>query len=265
MPVYPPPAAGGGGSGSVATDAIWDAKGDLAGGTGANTAARLAVGTNGHVLTADSAEATGLKWAAAAGGSANASNENDSTALVDATSTGDAGSRATHFPGTSLPAGWSQEATAPADSAVKYSSLGVRTTAATHYLRAYTPSGAFRVEMRLRRLAGTFGGGILIRDSGTGDASGEGMLVSGDSPSLFSLDAGTYNARGASTTVIDQDWYWLALSRDGSNQWNAYISADRALWLAVGTANYSKTFTVAKGGLRIDTATVSIDLWDVVS
>lgn len=57
-------------SGSVATDTIWDAKGDLAGGTGANTAARLAVGTNGHVLTADSGEATGMKWAAAAGGSA---------------------------------------------------------------------------------------------------------------------------------------------------------------------------------------------------
>lgn len=56
------------GSGSVATDTIWDAKGDLAGGTGANTAARLAVGTNGQVLTADSAETTGLKWAAGGSG-----------------------------------------------------------------------------------------------------------------------------------------------------------------------------------------------------
>lgn len=55
------------GSGSVATDAIWDAKGDLAVGTGANTASRLAVGTNGQVLTADSAEATGVKWATVAG------------------------------------------------------------------------------------------------------------------------------------------------------------------------------------------------------
>jgi len=55
-------------SGDVATDAIWDAKGDVAVGTGANTASRLAVGTNGQVLTADSAEATGLKWAAAGGG-----------------------------------------------------------------------------------------------------------------------------------------------------------------------------------------------------
>jgi len=41
-------------------------KGDLY--TYSTTDARLAVGTNGHVLTADSAEATGLKWAAAAGG-----------------------------------------------------------------------------------------------------------------------------------------------------------------------------------------------------
>lgn len=55
-------------AGSVATDAIWDAAGDLAVGTGANTAARLAAGTTGHVLTADSAEASGVKWAAGGAG-----------------------------------------------------------------------------------------------------------------------------------------------------------------------------------------------------
>ena len=49
-------------------NAIVDAKGDLIAATANDTPARLAVGTNGYVLTADSAEATGLKWAAASGG-----------------------------------------------------------------------------------------------------------------------------------------------------------------------------------------------------
>ena len=53
------------------TDAILktivDAKGDLIAGTAADTVDRLAVGTNGQVLTADSSTSTGLKWATAAG------------------------------------------------------------------------------------------------------------------------------------------------------------------------------------------------------
>lgn len=48
--------------GSVATDAIFDAKGDLAVGTGADTAAKLSVGTNDFFPVADSAAATGIRW-----------------------------------------------------------------------------------------------------------------------------------------------------------------------------------------------------------
>ena len=65
--------SGGGTSGTVTVTnsmaTAIDAKGDLIAGTGADTFARLAVGTNGHTLVADSAEATGLKWAAPASGS----------------------------------------------------------------------------------------------------------------------------------------------------------------------------------------------------
>lgn len=58
--------SGGGGGGSVATDTIFDAKGDLPVGTGSDTAQKLTVGANDTMLMADSAQTTGLKWGNAA-------------------------------------------------------------------------------------------------------------------------------------------------------------------------------------------------------
>lgn len=49
-------------------NSIVDAKGDLISATADNTPARLAVGADNTVLTADSSTSTGLKWAAAAAG-----------------------------------------------------------------------------------------------------------------------------------------------------------------------------------------------------
>ena len=46
---------------NILTEAKVDAKGDLLVGTADNTVARLAVGTNTYVLTADSGEAAGVK------------------------------------------------------------------------------------------------------------------------------------------------------------------------------------------------------------
>jgi hypothetical protein len=55
-------------SGSAINPNIVDAKGDIIAATAADTVARLAVGSNNQVLTADSSTATGLKWATPSAG-----------------------------------------------------------------------------------------------------------------------------------------------------------------------------------------------------
>jgi hypothetical protein len=64
--------SGGGTSGTVTVTnsmaTAIDAKGDLVAGTAADTFARVAVGTNGQVLIADSTQATGLTWGTPASG-----------------------------------------------------------------------------------------------------------------------------------------------------------------------------------------------------
>lgn len=65
---------------------IFDAKADLLTATAADTPARLAVGANDTVLTADSSTATGLKWAAAAGGMTSLATGTLSGSQVDLTS-----------------------------------------------------------------------------------------------------------------------------------------------------------------------------------
>jgi hypothetical protein len=59
--IYPAPLSG-------IQETITDAKGDIIAATAADAVARLAVGANDTVLTADSSTATGIKWAAPAGG-----------------------------------------------------------------------------------------------------------------------------------------------------------------------------------------------------
>jgi hypothetical protein len=62
------PSGGGGGGGGLATDPLADAKGDLFAASGDNAIARLPVGTNGQVLTADSTQTLGVRWATPSGG-----------------------------------------------------------------------------------------------------------------------------------------------------------------------------------------------------
>ena len=54
-----------GGQGSLVSNIDWTAKGQILAATGNTTAARIGVGADGYVLTADSAQAAGVKWAVA--------------------------------------------------------------------------------------------------------------------------------------------------------------------------------------------------------
>jgi hypothetical protein len=77
------------GSGDVATDTIWDAKGDLAAGTGANTAAKLTAGADDTILMADSAQTTGLKWVASQTPSTQAFGDSAAQGTADTYARGD--------------------------------------------------------------------------------------------------------------------------------------------------------------------------------
>ena len=81
------------GSASAINPTIVDAKGDIIAATAADTVARLAVGSNNQVLTADSSTATGLKWATPASGGMTLLNSggttlSGSTTTISFTSTG---------------------------------------------------------------------------------------------------------------------------------------------------------------------------------
>jgi hypothetical protein len=73
-------------SAAVIAPTIVDAKGDIIAATAADTVARLAVGTNGQVLTAASGQATGLEWTTISAIPANATATVATTETTTATS-----------------------------------------------------------------------------------------------------------------------------------------------------------------------------------
>ena len=216
-------------------------------------------GNSAHALLGDGT------WGSVGGAGANAHNENDAAVLVNATSTGDAGSRADHFAGTSLSGSWTGEGTAASQGpTVKYSSVGVRQASGTHFeYQAFTPSGAFRVECRMRAPLGSCA--FIVKDSAAG-SGGDGVLTwfgSGLALETYSKTSGSDSLQNSAGTNSGAGWVYLSIERNGSNSWTTQYSVDRALWVTI-TTGLSKTLTVAKFGLQF-ASVGAVDFVDVVS
>jgi hypothetical protein len=214
--VWATPSAG---SGDVATDTIWDAKGDLAGGTGANTAARLPVGSNGQVLTADSGETTGMKWAAAGGGGV------DWSADIN-----ESGASFTNF--TDFAAGtWGSNGTE-----ITQTDTGATARRVRH--NTIIPIGypsIVEVEVNIVSVGSLGRGGILISDGSNSTGLAGIALYIQDNDNTINLERDAIALeQSASATITTATWYKLRLVLgssfatvylDGTLKFNAMLSS----------------------------------------
>lgn len=179
-------------SGTYVPLAEIDAKGDLLVGSAADTLNNLGVGTDGHVLTADSAQTLGVKWAAAAGGSASQFGPYMRTLTS---------SRNYGLPGWIAVNAWGAGSAA--------------TAGQVSYTPIYVPSSTTfdRIAISVSSAAAA---GKLAR-LGIYDATGTNGL-----PGALVLDGGTVavDALGAKEVTISQTLatgrYWLAFVSDGT-------------------------------------------------
>jgi len=223
---------GGGGSGDVATDAIWDAKGDLAVGTGADTADNLAVGANDTILMADSAQTTGLKWVASGTPSTQAFGDPAAVGTADTFTRGDHKHAMPADPVTAHAAASDPHTGYVLESLVDAKGDLLTATADN------TPA----------RLAVGSNGKILVADSaestGLKWATGGSIAVTvaGNLGDIPPSSPGTYDEEFLGTAdTLPTDWAWTS-APSGSDEWKLN-SRWPSLLIVQGAGNTSYTLT----------------------
>lgn len=207
-------------------------------------------------------------------------NESRASVLVNATSAGDAGNRADHFPGSSL-SGWAAYQAA-ATIVVGNSVVSFQSThnTATFYYKTYTPSGAFRIEARVSRLGNGLAGGASsagqgpyfgLMNSSNGDnvtveVSGYSAIISKNISSSYT-QTDSYTVPPSDTYRSYPFWWYLRLDRDGANNYTGYVSHDRTLWVQIGTFSSLPTSmgSMCFGGYSDAGTAFSLDFVDVIS
>jgi hypothetical protein len=210
-----------------------DGKGELIVGSANDAVDNLAIGTDGHVLTLDSAQTLGVKWAAASGGIADPGGANDDflqrksgawTYRTPAQVKTDLGVVPVFYLAT--PVGEYVGASSPNVSAISSSNLvlGAAGRSNTHPL--YLPAGTYdRI-------------GIIVETTGTATLR-LGLYASSTSTGLPTgapvLDAGTVSAGSGGlqeitiSTTLAAGWYWAVVQTDAyTSAFNLYGFSDSA-------------------------------------
>lgn len=228
-----------GAGGDVATDTIFDAKGDLAVGTGANTASKLTVGANDTIPMADSGQATGIKWVGSQTPSTQAFSDSAAEGTADTYARGDHKHAMPASPlGSSLTL---PEGSAPSTPSSGNAVIYVKTDGRVYSKDdAGTEYGPFDV-------AGGGGGPLLaIDDTALG--------TNGDD---FASGTGGWTFSGASagslvtSEVYDATCYDITFPAQGDRMYKAMFAADpgECTMTIHGISNSTPSPSVARGGM----------------
>jgi hypothetical protein len=225
------------------------AKGDLIAASGTTTLAKLPVGTNGHVLKANSSTATGLEWGEVGGGTVTTVSS-ATAALTIATAT-------------TTPALTIRAATTSVDGIVRLSD----STSTTSSILAATPTAVKSAydlaALALPKAGGTVTGDITlgtnvgIQFEGTTDDANEIRLIGADATADRTITLP--NVTGTVITTGDSGTITSAMIASGTIV-NADINASAAIALSkLATGALPTGITIASGNI-VDGSIVNADI-----